>query len=63
MALGPRAKEYHGIGDDGLTDDQRRVKQMLELLRLINKADRNYAVFDCPTGGAIRIKMQAALNG
>lgn len=30
MTLGPRAKAYHGIGEDGMTDEERVLKQVIE---------------------------------
>lgn len=33
MALGPRARAYHGIGDDDLTDDQREIERLLRVCK------------------------------
>jgi len=38
MELGPRAKEYFGIGADGLTDDQRRIKELEAALEAAQEA-------------------------
>ena len=42
MELGPRAKEYFGIGADGLTDDQRRIKELEDLIEDACKVFEHY---------------------
>lgn len=60
---------YDPAGDDmtvpfaiKLVEQDAKIDRMMKLLRLICQTDRNYEIFDCPSGGAIRIELQALIN-
>jgi hypothetical protein len=59
---------YDPAGDDmtipfavKLAEQDKLIAQMRELLSLICRTDRAYEVFDCPSGGAIRLDLQRIL--
>ena len=51
MTLGPRAREYHGIGEDGRTDDQREIARLRTALLTIA----------CATSPFFDVEMLAAI--
>lgn len=44
-----------------IDDARAKIARMAELLKLISRTDSRHEVFDCPSGGAIRIELQSIL--